>query len=135
MSRLPARQNDARVRAGFTLVEVLAAILILSIALPSIMSALTKAGDLSAMAKHRTEATVLAETKLNELLLTGDWQVGNLTGDFGDQNPGYTWQATVSTWEELNTQQVDVSVTWMARGEPRSVTLSTVVYTSTGGTP
>ena len=122
-------------RGAFTLVEVLAAILILAIALPSIMYGLTLAGNLATTARRRSEATALAETKLNELLVTGDWQSGNQAGDFADQFPDYKWQATVSTWEETNTDEVDMRVTWMQKGQEQAVVLSTVVYTSAGGTP
>jgi type II secretion system protein I len=120
-------------KSGFTLVEVLAAIAIIAIVLPSLMYALTIATNVAGVTAKRTQATTLAEEKLNELVVTGDWQGNAGGGDFGDDGPGFKWTSTNSQWtdtdlpvQDLN--QVDITVTWTQRGTEHAVTMSTLVY-------
>ncbi len=134
-------ENGAFAR-GFTLVEVLAAITLMAIVLPTLMYGISLSANLAGTARHRTEATTLAEEKLNELVGSNTWQNGG-GGDFGLDNPGYRWQATTTPWTdpdltEQNLEQVDVTVTWTARRRNQSVTVSTLMYVpatadSTGG--
>ena len=86
-------------RGGFTLVEVLAALLVIAIVLPTVMSAISLAATLAAITRDRNQATTLAQLKLNDLLLSGDWQTASLSGDFGNDNPRFQWTATVLTWD------------------------------------
>ncbi len=118
--------------------------LLIAIVLPSVMSAISLATGLAGITRDRTEATTLAQLKLNDLILSGNWQTGNLAGDFGADYPRFHWSAAVSTWDAANTatfsptiQELDVSVMWTSQGKTRSVTLSTLIYsaaTSAGGT-
>src|SRR5437870_4732239 len=110
-------------RRGFTLVEVMAAVTVIAIVLPTIMYGISLATNVAGVARHRTQATTLAQGKLNELLVTGDWQNGTLSGDFGDRWPEYHWKAAVNTWDSptvsgltSSLQQLDVTVTWTMRG-------------------
>src|SRR5437899_2690436 len=86
-----------RQRAGaFTLIEVLASIAIIAAVLPIIMSGLSLADQTALLAKHRSQATSLAQAKLDELLVTNDFQT--TSGDFGDQYPGYSWKIETKPW-------------------------------------
>jgi hypothetical protein len=56
-------------------------------------------------------------------------------GDFGEQWPQYKWMATVEPWDDPRLLELDVSVTWVARGRDYDVTISTLIYDgTTGGT-
>jgi prepilin-type N-terminal cleavage/methylation domain-containing protein len=138
-----ASRRRAR-RGGFTLVEVLATLLLLAIALPAIGRGFALSSRAAELARTRTDAGGLAESKLNELVATGVWQSGgNMTGGF-DDHPEFQWSATLAPWgvgqgaQGTNTvQQMDVVVTWKVPGGTDSVTVSTLVYLSpnaTGGT-
>ena len=71
--------------SAFTLVEILASLLFLAIAVPAIVGA-SLAGE-------------LAENKLNEMLTDNAWQTAaQANGDFGDAFPLYHWQMTTQTW-------------------------------------
>ena len=117
-------------RCGFTLIEVLATLVLLAIILPVAMKGISLATRTGSVAKHRTTAAALAETKLNEILATEAWRDGTQAGDFGTEWPDYEWNADVHEWEGTTVRQVDVYVTWNteARNE-RGVVLSTLVYT------
>lgn len=118
---------------GFTLVEVLAAVTVLVIVLPSIMYGISLATGVASLAKQRAQATALAECKLHELVLNGDSQVGSLSGEFGDDGPGFQWQAALSDWDDPNLQQLQVTVGWTTRNTPHEVVLSTLIYNGSSG--
>src|SRR5205807_1170343 len=96
-------------RRGFTLIEVLATILLLGIVLPVIMRGISMCVATASITKHRDEATALADSKLNELVATESWQVGNLQGDFGPDWPDYTWAAEVNAWNQGQTLGANVT--------------------------
>jgi len=115
--------------AAFTLVETLATLALVAIILPVAMRGISLATAAASQAKRQTEAASLAEAKLNELLTTNAWQSSELSGDFGQDWPGYRWTAAVQSWLGTTVQQVAVTVKWTALGKSRSVTLTTLVYT------
>jgi prepilin-type N-terminal cleavage/methylation domain-containing protein len=121
-------------RPGFTLVEVLAAMLLIGIVLPAVMTGVSIAARAATEARHRTEAANLAQSKLAELLATDAWQGGVMQGDFSPDSPGYKWQATVQPWGNDTTtasiQQIDLRVSWVSRNVEGSVTVSTLAYAS-----
>ncbi len=129
-------------RLGFTLVEVLATMAIMSIVLPVAMKGIALCSNTASTVRRRSEAGALAEAKLNELIATAQWQSGILAGDFGTDWPDYSWKAEVQTWTPSNStdngygntvSELAVHITWVSRGAERSVTLSTLVYVA-GGT-
>ena len=125
-SRLRARPGTR----GFTLVEVLATIVLMTIVLPVAMHGVSLCLASAQSARQRTEAAGLAESKLNELLATGDWQYGLLSGDFGDAWPQYTWSGATGAWEDASLQELSVRVYWTSRGQEREVVLTTLVFES-----
>ncbi|NJL31768.1 MAG: type II secretion system protein [Phycisphaerales bacterium] len=122
----------ARSRAGgYSLVEVLAALLVVGIVLPVAMQGISLAASLGSQAQRRREATGLAQMKLQELVVTGAWQQGSLAGDFAELGPGYQWQAVVEDWQEESIRQLSVQVQWSQRGKEQMVMLTTLVDAGT----
>ncbi|HEY8751497.1 MAG TPA: prepilin-type N-terminal cleavage/methylation domain-containing protein [Tepidisphaeraceae bacterium] len=131
-------------RKGFTLIEVLAALVLLAIVLPAAMRGVTAAASAASSAQKRTKAAALAASKLQEILATGQYANGGLSGDFGsEEGPeynGFRWEAQTSNWnqpgfnsQDLQTQtleQLDLKVTWRGKGGDQSITLSTLVYSN-----
>jgi len=125
-------------RRGFTLIEVVATLLLISIVLPVIMSGISLCTRAGGIARRRAEAGALAESKLNELMATGEWQ-SNLQGDFGtdDAWKDYTWTAELNPWSQsmgVNgsnvIQELDLHVNWKEGNTPQQSTVSTLVYQS-----
>jgi type II secretion system protein I len=129
-SRFARRRSSRR---GFTLLEVLFTLMILGLMLPSAMRIVSMTSTGTNLARHRSEASALAESKLTELVGTGQWQNGASSGDFSaDGWPTYAWTADVVNWDQAeNMQQLRVTVTWTdpERGED-SVYVDTLVYLS-----
>jgi general secretion pathway protein I len=128
----PTRHRATAPRRGFTLIEVLAALLLAGIVLPVAMRGASLATGAAEVARRRTEASSLARSKLSELVSTGDWQTAaGRAGDFGPDWPDYRWSASVNRWTQTKAdlRQLDVEVRWDARGGGiQTVTLSTLVY-------
>jgi prepilin-type N-terminal cleavage/methylation domain-containing protein len=120
-----------RARSGFTLIEVLATVRLMAIALPAIMNGITLATGAGAAADKRAQGAGLAEEKLNEVLAGQLWESGQLAGDFPDA-PGFQWQGTLQNWSydttDVGLQELDLRVTWDWRNRQESVQLSTLVY-------
>ena len=119
-------------RRAFTLVEVMATLVLLAVILPVAMKGIALAVRTAGVARERMEATALAETKLGELLATEAWRNGPLGGDFGAERPQYDWTAEVSDWEGSVLRLLTLRVEWISRGQMRIVALSTIVYTGAG---
>ena len=118
-----------RGRTAFTLVEVLATLTLMAIILPVAMRGVSLATAAAGQARRQTEAASLAEAKLGELIVTGQWQGAGLSGDCGPDWPDYKWAAQVSDWTDASLRQLTVQVQWTARGTQHAVTLTTLVYT------
>ena len=120
-------------RRGVTLVEVLATIVMMGIVLPAAMRGVSVCTAAARDARQRSEAAALAEAKMAELLATGDWQFGALSGEFGEAWPEYRWGAGASSWaSDATMSEFYVRVTWTSRQQDREVVLTTLVYP--GGT-
>jgi general secretion pathway protein I len=122
----------SRLASGFTLVEVLAAMIILGIVLPVAMRGVSLSLAAASNAKHLTEASQLADQKLSEVTLTGDWQQSGLGGDFTPDHPDYHWTVQ-SEQRDYGLSEVRVRVTWMQRGQEREFIASTLVYDTGAG--
>ena len=127
-----------RARRGFTQIEVLVTILLLAIVVPVAMQAVSTATGAASAARHKSVAAGLAESKMAELIATGEWQTGATSGGFGEEYPEYRWDARAVNWTEPSVTQLDVVVSWTtARRGDESIVLSTLVYVSNataGGT-
>lgn len=122
-----------RRRRGFTLVEVMAAIVLVAIVLPTAMQGTTLCLDLAHNARMQAQAASLAQAKLSELAATKMIQEAMQAGDFGEQWPQYKWLATVEAWDDPRLVELDVSVVWTTRGRDYDVTISTLIYDGAAG--
>ena len=116
-------------RRGFTLIEVMAAVILVAIVLPVAMQGVSLAASVGTLARRKAEAATLAHSKLSELVATGEWQTVALNGDFSPDHPEYRWTAEMQAWDTSTLMELDVHVLWTAGGRQQQVTLSTLVDT------
>ena len=119
-------------RAGFALVEVLAALVLVLLTLGVVYQAYGTAFDTSARAERVTEALLAAESKLTELGAMRPLRAGASSGTLAD---GYSWRAVVSAYREglrsdpdampVRAFDIEVTVAWGGRAH-QSVTLGTI---------
>jgi len=127
------KQRSRLSSSGFTLVEVLATLMLLGIVLPAVNMALISASTAGESAKNRTQAASLAQSKLSEMITGYTWNGGGpMSGDFGNEAPGFRWQAAVNSWtdgtQNVAFSQLDIKVLWNAHNREESITVSSLVY-------
>lgn len=123
-------------RRGFTLVEVMAAIVLVAIVLPTATQGTLLCLDLAVHSRMQARAASLAQAKLSELAATGQFDEAMQSGDFGEQWHQFTWMAIAEPWEDSQLVQLedsqliqlDVAVVWTRRGREYDVTMSTLIY-------
>lgn len=121
--RLPAA-------AGFTLMEVLAAMALLALVLPVAMKGISIAVNLASDSTRKMTASRLAENRLSEAVLLEEWKTGDAKGDFGNEYPDFKWTLVTSNRSEAGLKQIDVAVAWKHRGYEKETVLTTLVYES-----
>jgi prepilin-type N-terminal cleavage/methylation domain-containing protein len=134
MSRTRGNQGGRR---GFTLVEVLAALLCMSIVIPVAMNALSVASRAGEFADRKATAVQIAERVLNEQVVMAQAQAsgsgsGGASAQSGSVDDGpisYRWNVTTGQWDQDNMQLMTVQVMYPLRGQEFSVKLSTLVKT------
>ncbi len=112
---------------GFSLLEIMATLVLIAIVIPITMQGFSISNQLAVMARQRSEAAALAESKLSELAATGLYQAGVLTGDFSPDHPEYKWNADLVSFDSSTLQQLTVHVTWDAHGTQQEFRTSTLV--------
>ncbi|MEE4111934.1 MAG: prepilin-type N-terminal cleavage/methylation domain-containing protein [Desulfobacteraceae bacterium] len=78
--------------SGFTLMEVMVALSVVAIALMAIYRMHTQTLFMDARGRFDTVATLLMGQKLTDIDTIELKDLSADSGDFGDANPGYTWQ-------------------------------------------
>jgi prepilin-type N-terminal cleavage/methylation domain-containing protein len=114
-------------KRGFTLVEVLATLVLLGIVLPALMKGASIALSAASAARHTTEASDLARSKLNDLVAEDLWDQAN-NGDFSPDYPQYKYQVTNNPLNDNGLDSVQITVTWTDEGRERKLTQTTLVY-------
>ena len=104
---------------GFTLLEVMIAVALIAISLTTLLGSQAQSVSYANSAKFETMAALLAQSKMSEITIQYAGSLSSDSGDFGDDYPGYAWEATVSdvSIEGMDTisnylKQIDLTVTW-----------------------
>jgi general secretion pathway protein I len=114
--KIMAKQQSLRRReAGFTLLEILVAMSIITFALIAIFRLYTQTISMNQMLAFNTTAPFLAQKKMAEQTSMPGEELSDDTGDFGEAFPGYTWAVSVeeAVSEVLETEdlkKIDIRV-------------------------
>ena len=133
-SDVPARLQ--LLQQGFTLLEVLVAVMILAISVTAILSQFSVGMEAGGKSRDITEAVLHAKEKLEELKAFVESGQAGQSGSFDD---GYTWETNVSLYElpekesgvnenllSFDLLQLTVIVRWGTAGQERHMELSTL---------
>ena len=114
-------------RAGFTFVEVLAAMFFMALVIPVAIEGLRIAARAGLAAERKSVAVHLADRVLNEMIVTGRWHdSANQEGLCGEAWQGYRWTMRNEPWSEDAMRQISVEVRYPVQDRDFSVCLSTV---------
>jgi general secretion pathway protein I len=86
----------SRTLSGFTLLEVMIALAVMSIVLVSVYRMHSQSLSMNTAARFYTLAPLLAQNKIAELEALSSDGFPNDSGDFGEQYPGYSWQISIT---------------------------------------
>jgi hypothetical protein len=122
-----------RSTAAFTLAEVLAALLFMSIVIPVAVEALHIASVSGEIAVRKAEAARIADSILNENIATTNWNQSS-TGTSTQDGHEFQWSLRNESWSaDTGMQLVTAEVTFSAQGRNYSVHLSTLAAPVTFG--
>lgn len=122
---------DLRYQAGFTLLEVLVAFVILASMLGVVLNLNSLALDSTARAAERQQALLLAQSQLDRVLAKRELRLGRETGRFEDER--FEWELRVKRfdfpdWDPSvesvsEPYEIELSVYW---DREKSLTLNTL---------
>ncbi len=109
---------------GFTLIEVMVALVIVSLALAGVAASMGQMIDTANTMRDRTFASWIAQNQIAELRLAGVIpEVGESSGEVDFANISWAWTADVSETGVENLLKVEVAVSYAGFDEPvRQVT-------------
>lgn len=119
-----------RTRAGFTLVEALAALLFMAIVIPVAVKGLQIASLTGEVAARKASAARIADRLLSENALSPSTQTANQNGIVEEGSLTYKYQIRSQTWLVQTMRLVTAEVSFTAQGKPYEVHFSTLVDTS-----
>jgi len=98
---------------GFTLIEVMVALVIVSLALAGVAASMGQMIDTANTMRDRTFASWIAQNKITEMRIAGVIpEVGESSGDVDYANTSWDWTADVSETGVENLMKVDVAVSY-----------------------
>ena len=109
------QRSTQRGQAGFTLLEILVAMSIITFALIAIFRLYTQTISMNYLLSFNSTAPFLAQKKMAESTSMPGEELGDNSGDFEEEFPGYTWVVSVEdvVSESLKTEdlkKIDVRV-------------------------
>lgn len=128
--RFPSELVFASKNAGFTLAEVLAALVFMAIVIPVAVQGLRIANLAGQVAVRKGEATRVAERVLNESIVTTNWNKAGLSGASTEGMHDYRWALRNEIWTQNPFRLLSVQVTFAVQSQNYDVLLSTLVDTS-----
>ena len=125
-------RSRAASQQGFSLIEVIAAIMLLAIAFTALMKVAGASTSLTQNAAEHSGAAMRARSFLDSVFVGEPIKPGSSSGKFDQQ---YRWQLNVTPWNEagnaapqasLHLYQLDLNVLWGPLAHPRSAHFRTL---------
>jgi type II secretory pathway pseudopilin PulG len=136
----PTKKRQARcgASAGFTLAEVLAALMFLAIVIPTAVEVLHIASLAGEVAARKSEAARVADRVLSESIVTTNW-TGNQSGTVTEGILDFRWTVSSQIWSQNPLPQqtgpqmelLTAEVTYSAQGKDYTVKMSTLASPQT----
>ena len=129
--RPPRSPHRTGAAAGFTLAEVLAALLFMAIVIPAAIEGMHIASLAGTVAERKGEAARIAQRLLTENLVTTNWNQSVQTGTLTEGQRQFRWTIQNDPWEQDPYQNVmrllTAEVFFSAQSREYSVRMSTLV--------
>jgi type II secretory pathway pseudopilin PulG len=115
---------------GFTLAEVLAALVFMAIVIPAAVHGLQIANRAGQVALRKTAASRVADRLLNEMIITSQAKLANQSGSIQEGPYLYRWQMRNEPWQLDAIHTITMQVTFNVQGQDYDVRLSTLLDTT-----
>ena len=115
-------------RAGLSLIELLVAIVILSVGVVGVLRAFALATRYNYSAENETAAGLLAHDMLEEIRADGAVSEGIESGTFDGDQSRFAWTRSVRKTEKDELYEVRVTISWPESIRQRDLTLTTLIY-------
>jgi general secretion pathway protein I len=112
-----------KTKAGFTLLEVMIALAILSLVAVAFLRAQAASVRLVDESSQISLATLLAREKMAEVESLGFPDIGKESGKAGDALPGFRWEKIISGTDMFNLRKGQIKVFWKEGSSERSLEL------------
>jgi hypothetical protein len=112
--------------SGFTLAEVLAALLFLAIVIPAAIEAMHVAALAGEISTRKGAAARIADRVLNESIVLTNWNGAAQSGTASDGAHEFRWTLSRDNWQTETLQLLTAEVTFSAQGRDYSVKMSTL---------
>ena len=120
------KQHGPRTMRGFSLVEMVAALMIFGLAAGGVIEVYTLCLRSTSSSLGYTHAVFLAQKTLEEMLVEGALIPGSDEGDFDPEHPEYSWKSEVEETDQVGLYEVRIVVTWTERGREKEYVLTTL---------
>ncbi len=125
-----ASSRSLRHERGFTLAEVLAALVFMAIVIPVVSQGLNIAARAGSTASRRYQAGLVAERVLNEAIVTTNWGASELKGTTRQGLSDYRWTLRSEPWlldpNVYGIHLLSVAVSYEVQGREQVVSMSTL---------
>ncbi|MBM3822298.1 MAG: hypothetical protein FJ404_05275 [Verrucomicrobia bacterium] len=118
---------ERRASAGFTLAEVLAALLFMAIVIPVAVQAVRVAGLAGQVGERRSAAARIGDRLLQEMIATRELLSATQSGMVREGGREYRWRLRTEPWPFENLTEVTLQVFFDAQGQEYDATLTTLV--------
>ena len=122
-----------RRQQGFTLIEVLVALVVAVAAMTLLSQGFSTGARASTTAQFATRAAILGQRVITDLETGAVSSDGNQSGSFEDE-PDFTYQTTSETGEVTGLNKLTVTVKWQERNQDREYVLVRLLRTGSGTT-
>lgn len=99
----------------------------MAIVIPVAMQGLSIANRAGVVADRKREAVRVAESLLNECVVSTNWNQAVRTGTLQEGDRQYRWTLRTESWTESTMQLLSAEVVYPVQGQDYSVRLSTLV--------
>jgi type II secretion system protein I len=114
-------------RRAFTLIEVLAALLLMAIIIPVAMQGMGVATRAGVLGQRKAAAMRVAERVLNELIVTNEVLSSGQSGNIAEGGTTYAWTLESQNWTEGAMLLLTVRVNFDVQGNTYDIAASTLV--------
>jgi general secretion pathway protein I len=118
--------DGGRKHAGFSLVEMLVALVIFSVGVMATIEVLGLCLRSTGTSRDYTRAVFLAQELMERTLAEGVLTTGEESDQFGPEFPGAAWTRKIEESETAGLYELQVVVRWQDRGAERTFELTTL---------